>query len=88
MSSFKRKIKRKQERDAKRQLEKDIAQKVNMFDKLPEECSACQNGFDKKNREMVMSWNVVVREQEGIVRLYCPECWDKARNIIKEIQDA
>ena len=70
--SFKRKIKRKQEKEAKRQLKKDIAQKVNMFDKLPDECSACQKTFDKKDREMVMSWNVVVREQEGIVRLYCP----------------
>jgi len=86
--SFKRKIKRKQEKEANKQLKKDIAQKVNMFDKLPDECSACQKGFDKKDREMVMSWNVVVREQEKIVRLYCPECWGKAKSIIKELQDA
>ena len=86
--SFKRKIKRKQEREAKKQLKKDIAQKVNMFDKLPVECSACQKTFDKKDREMVMSWSVVVREQEGIVRLYCPACWEKAKSIIKELQDA
>jgi predicted RNA-binding Zn-ribbon protein involved in translation (DUF1610 family) len=86
--SFKRKIKRKQEKEAKKQLKKDIAQKVNMFDKLPDECSACQKGFDKKDREMVVSWNVVVREQEKIVRLYCPECWEEAKSIIKELQNA
>ena len=86
--SFKRKIKRKQEKEAKKQLKKDIAQKVNMFDELPDECSACQKTFDKKDREMVMSWNVVVREQEGIVRLYCPGCWEKAKSIIKELQNA
>ena len=34
-----------------------------------------------------MTWNVVVREEEEIVRLYCPECWDKANKIIKEIKD-
>ena len=30
---------------------------------------------------MVESWNVVVREEEGVVRLYCPDCWDKAQKV-------
>jgi len=61
---------------------------MNMFEHLPDECSACELEFDKQDREMVMTWNVVVREKEEIVRLYCPECWGKAQEIIKEAMDA
>ena len=34
---------------------------------------------------MVMSWSVVVQEEK--VRLYCPECWTRAQELIKEIKD-
>jgi len=30
---------------------------------------------------------VVVREQEELVRLYCPECWDKAASIAKQFME-
>jgi NADH:ubiquinone oxidoreductase subunit B-like Fe-S oxidoreductase len=34
---------------------------------------------------MVETWNVVVREdQTPAVRLYCPECWDRAQTIAAE----
>ena len=58
-----------------------------MFDKLAEECAACQAPFDKKSKEHAMTWKVVVREKEEIVRLYCPECWDKANKLIEEIRN-
>ena len=32
-----------------------------------------------------MSWSVVVKEEK--VRLYCPDCWERAKNLIKEIKD-
>lgn len=86
--SFKRKIKRRQERLAKKKQKKDISEKMGMFDRLPEECSACEQAFDKQDREMVATWNVVVKEEEKIVRLYCPACWDKAKEIIKELHNA
>ena len=35
---------------------------------------------------MVMTWNVVVHGPEEVVRLYCPECWDKAVKITQEFQ--
>jgi len=35
---------------------------------------------------MVMSWSVVVKEEEGVVRLYCPECWDKAVAIMEDFR--
>ena len=86
--SQKRKIKRRQQQLAKRRLQKEMTQKMGMFDRLPNECNACEEPFDKQDRQMVSTWNVVVREGEAIVRLYCPTCWDKAKNIIKEFNNA
>ena len=83
MSSFERKLRRKKEKEA----EKELASKVGLFDKLPTECSACLEPFDKEDREMVASWNVVVREEEEVVRLYCPGCWSKAQEFIKKMEE-
>ena len=87
MGSLKRKMARNKAKKEKKQFEKTMKQQLLMFDKLGDECSACEKPFDKKSKEHAMTWNVVVREQEEIVRLYCPECWDKANKIIKEIKD-
>ena len=55
---------RKQRRASEAQMGKDgneeLAAKVAMFGKLPEECTAC----------------------ESPVRLYCPTCWDTAREVV------
>ena len=80
-----RKIKRNQEKQAKKKLKQDIQEKMNMFDKLPDECLACQTVIDKKNREMISTWSVVVREDR--VNLYCPTCWGAAQSVIKEYID-
>ena len=81
MSNINRKLKRQQEKEAK----KDLKEKIGLFNKLGEECLVCQKDFDKKNKEMVTTWSVVVKEDT--VRLYCPECWDRANNLIKDIKD-
>jgi len=81
---------RQQRRERERMLKKagqqgsEMEQKLGLFDKIPNNCLTCNKDFDKKNKEMVMSWNVVVREQEGKVRLYCPTCWDKAIEYTKK----
>ena len=62
----------------------EVAEKVALFGKLEDECLVCEEPFDKKNKEMVMSWNVVVREKEGKVNLYCPTCWEKAQSVIEQ----
>jgi len=31
---------------------------------------------------MVTTWNVVVREEA--VRLYCPDCWQKAQDVAEQ----
>jgi len=75
-------VNRKQRRALKKN-KTDISEKVALFDKLPNECLACQKPFDKKNREMVFTWNVVIREG-NTVRLYCPECWSMATDTVKK----
>lgn len=80
-----KKIKRNNQKRIKKNLESEVKEKLNMFDKLGEECLACKKEFDKSNREMVESWNVVVRQGEDKVNLYCPECWDFAQKIVKEV---
>ena len=82
---------RKQRRAAKRELKKQhgvedaVAEKMFLFEKMPNECSACTKPFDKQDRDMVVSWNVVVRQEEDTVRLYCPDCWKAAQKAVKQV---
>ena len=87
MGSLKRKLERNQEKKDKKATEKKMQNQLMMFDKLEDHCAACEKPFDKKSKEHTSTWNVVVREKEDIVRLYCPECWDKANKLIEEIQN-
>ena len=79
---------REQRRAAAKREKKDgnegMAEKVALFGKLEDECLTCEKPFDKKDKEMVMSWSVVVREAEEKVNLYCPECWNAALKMLKE----
>tara|TARA_R110002124_G_C8600764_1_gene484300 strand:+ start:196 stop:477 length:282 start_codon:yes stop_codon:yes gene_type:complete len=65
----------------------EMAEKVALFGKLGEECLVCEKPFDKKDKEMVMSWSVVVREKEEKVNLYCPECWNGALETLKRAKE-
>jgi len=78
-------LKRKLERTKKKAAEKELKQKVMMFDKMPDACVSCFKDFDKRDREMVMTWYVVERRREKKVNLYCPECWEDGMNIIKDM---
>ena len=64
--------------------EKDLKQKLNMFDRIPDNCLTCNKPFDRKSKEQVQSWFVVVKNAENKVNLYCPSCWTKATNLVKE----
>ena len=86
MGSLKRKMARKALKTQKK-AEKKMTKRLMMFDMLEDECAACLKPFDKKSKEHAMTWNVVVREQEKVVRLYCPDCWDKAQQIIKQVEN-
>ena len=75
MSSLSRKLKRKNKKDS----EKEFKNKVGLFNKIPENCLTCDKPFDKKNKEMVMTWSVVVHRAAQQVNLYCPSCWNLAK---------
>lgn len=77
---------RKQRRQLKKQTGKQAADKlastVAQFGNLPQQCSACNQQFDKKDKEMVQSWNVVVKQE--VVRLFCPDCIKKTQELLDE----
>ena len=82
-NNLKRKIKRKK----KRQAQKEMAAKISLFGLLGDQCLVCAKPFDKKNKEQVMSWSVVVKKEENQVNLYCDVCWNKAVNIVDEFKE-
>jgi len=66
--------------------ETELETKMALFGHMPDNCNVCQAPFDKKDREMVMSWHVIVREKQEKVNLYCPPCWEKGISFIKMLQ--
>ena len=67
--------------------EKELSRKVGLFDKLSDECLVCQLPFNKKDKEMVISWYVIVREKQNQVNLYCPSCWQDAVSVVEEVRN-
>ena len=74
MGSLERKLARKQEKEAKKQM----AKKMNIFDSLPDKCTTCDKPFDKKSKEDTNTWHVTVFEEAEKVGLFCPTCWEAA----------
>jgi Zn finger protein HypA/HybF involved in hydrogenase expression len=77
---LKRKEQKKKQKAKQRDAVEKTAKKMGMFERLPGECSACSKAFPK-TREAHMSWQVVVRTEEQLVRLFCPECQEMASKI-------
>ena len=86
-NKFSRKIKRNKLKKKKAEARKDIREKMKHFNNLPENCLICDEPFDKKDKEMVKKWYVVVRKEQDLVNLYCPECWNRALKNIEEIKE-
>jgi len=87
MTKAAKKIKRRMKKLKEKQVQKDIKEKVGMFSKLEDLCLICQKPFDKQNKKMVQSWYVVVRETQGKVNLYCPECWNRANDMVEKVKE-
>tara|TARA_R110000744_G_scaffold270623_2_gene383787 strand:+ start:1012 stop:1269 length:258 start_codon:yes stop_codon:yes gene_type:complete len=75
---------RQERRAIKKQIgsetQEKMASQVEQFGKLPQACDACREEFDKRDKEMVQSWSVVVKQET--VRLFCPECINKAKEVL------
>jgi len=83
MASASKKLERNMAKSKKKQAEKDLKQKMGMFDKLQDECLVCETPFDKKSKEHAQTWFVTIREKQNTVNLYCPECWATAQRVIE-----
>ena len=84
MSSKANKIQRQNKLEARKEVEETLTKQVGMFGLLPNECNACHKPFDKKSKEMAQTWVVVVRNEEKLVRLFCPECMDKVKEFLPD----
>tara|TARA_R100000664_G_C2710259_1_gene107350 strand:+ start:110 stop:376 length:267 start_codon:yes stop_codon:yes gene_type:complete len=79
-----RKMRRQMQKQTGKKATEQMAEKVHQFSKLPQSCNSCQEPFDKQDKEMVQSWSVVVKQE--VVRLFCPDCIKKTKEIIDEHQ--
>jgi Zn finger protein HypA/HybF involved in hydrogenase expression len=77
-----RKQRRTLEKETSSEASDRVADKVAQFNKMPAQCSACNEPFDKKDRDMVSEWSVVVRQE--VVRLFCPTCIKKTQEVLNE----
>lgn len=59
-----------------------LAQKISIYSHRPDACSACNAAFDAKSKDHAMTWRVVVREDPIQVTLFCPDCINKAKEVI------
>lgn len=77
---LKRAAKKKKDKAQAEQQQQQLKKQMNMFDRLPEACNTCAKVFPK-TREAHMTWKVTVRNKEQQVRLFCPDCLDKAKQL-------
>tara|TARA_R100000278_G_scaffold45957_1_gene39997 strand:- start:466 stop:744 length:279 start_codon:yes stop_codon:yes gene_type:complete len=80
---LKRKAKAKSLKQKSEEAQKKLQKRINLFEKLPEQCSACNKTFPK-TKESHMTWKVVVRSKNEMVRLFCPACQDKVTGLVGE----
>jgi hypothetical protein len=78
MSNFERKIRRQQQRHHQKEAQKDIKEKMVLYERLEDMCLVCETPFDKTNKQMIQEWYVVVRNEKEPPNLYCPPCWKHA----------
>ena len=78
---------RKQRRAAKKKGMDPVAieEKIALFDKLPDQCMTCELAFDKKDKEQVTTWNVVVRETRELLGYIAPTVGTKHKKLLKAL---
>tara|TARA_R100000455_G_C6271653_1_gene127993 strand:+ start:511 stop:789 length:279 start_codon:yes stop_codon:yes gene_type:complete len=79
---LKRKAKAKSLKQKSEEAQKKLQKRINLFEKLPEQCSACNKTFPK-TKESHMTWKVVVRSNSEVVRLFCPDCQNKVTDFVE-----
>jgi hypothetical protein len=80
---LKRAKKKKKEKKISEEQHRRLSKQMNMFDRLPDTCSACEKEFPK-TRQAHATWKVVVRTEKQQVRLFCPQCQELANKLMEE----
>ena len=81
---LKRKFRRKNIIKERKDANKELAAKIASFENIPDKCLTCGDSFDRLNKQQVKTWRVIVKQQKNVVRLYCPDCWDKAIAVVQK----
>ena len=79
-----RKIDTNKRKKARKEKQRILQKNINLMLGLPEECCVCEKLFDKKDKKMAQTWNVTVFESKSTIRLTCPSCWGKVKDIIEK----
>ena len=84
MSNLTNKIKRQKQTETRKEVEKNLSTQINMFGRLPDKCDVCSVPFDKKSKEMAQTCVVVVKNEQKLVRLFCPDCINKVKELFPD----
>jgi hypothetical protein len=79
---LRRAAKKKKDKASSRQLQDKISKQINMFDRMPESCSACSVVFPK-TKAAHLTWQVMTWTNPPKVRLFCPACQTKAKELLE-----
>ncbi len=79
---LKRAAKKKKEAATAEEAQRKITKQMGMFDRLPSTCSACKKLFPK-TQEAHNTWRVVVKYEQERVSLFCPNCQEKAKELVE-----
>jgi predicted RNA-binding Zn-ribbon protein involved in translation (DUF1610 family) len=63
--------------------ERNLSEKIFMFNQMPDACTTCAEPFDKTDKSMAFSWRVVVHQEKQQVRLFCPKCINKTKEALE-----
>ena len=80
---LKRVSKKKKHKAEEQRVQSKLKKTISSFKKRPDECSACKKKFPL-TREAHMSWRVVVKNKKQQVRLFCPDCQNKAKQLLEK----
>lgn len=72
--NIQRKLERKGIAQKRKEAKKKLATKVKSIF-LPDKCSYCPEPFDRKSKEMSLTWFVMAKGDDKV--LLCPSCWAK-----------
>jgi len=72
---------------ARKSGNKDLEEKIKLFSKMKDTCKVCETHLDKSNLKMLSEWMIIVREDEKNVNLYCPACWERAKEAVALLKE-